>query len=98
MCPWTLAQPMRVKRALTTNLCRRANAFITPSSFEIHLGSSQLHCGTRTGIVMKRTLVAALVAGSLSAPIFALAAEGDQQASRTDRMQQWTADRETMLE
>jgi LTXXQ motif family protein len=47
---------------------------------------------------MKRTLVAALVAGSLSAPIFALAAEGDQQASRADRMQQWTADRETMLD
>src|ERR1700689_485896 len=46
---------------------------------------------------MKRTLVAALVAGSLSAPIFALAAQGDQQASRADRMTQWTADRETML-
>ena len=47
---------------------------------------------------MKRTLVAALVAGSLSAPIFALAAEGDQQASRAERMQQWAADRETMLD
>ena len=47
---------------------------------------------------MKRTLVAALVAGSLSAPIFALAAEGDQQASRAERMQQWTADRETVLD
>ena len=35
---------------------------------------------------MKSILVAALVAGSLSAPIFALAAEGDQQASRADRM------------
>jgi hypothetical protein len=46
---------------------------------------------------MKRTLVAALVACSLSAPIFALAAEGDQQAPRAERMQQWTADRETML-
>ena len=47
---------------------------------------------------MKRTLVAALVAGSLSAPIFALAAESDQQASRAKRMQQWAADRETMLD
>ena len=47
---------------------------------------------------MKRILAAALVASSLSAPIFALAAEGDQQASRADRMQQWTADRETMLD
>jgi LTXXQ motif family protein len=89
---------MLVKRALTTNLCRRANAFITPSSFEIHLGSRQLYCGTRKGIVMKRTLVAALVAGSLFAPIFALAAEGDQQASRAERMQHWEADRETVLD
>jgi LTXXQ motif family protein len=47
---------------------------------------------------MKRTLVAALIAGSLSAPVFALAAEGDQQASRADRMQQWAADRETVLD
>ena len=47
---------------------------------------------------MKRTLVAALVAGSISAPIFALAAEGDQQASRAERMQKWAADRETMLD
>jgi hypothetical protein len=47
---------------------------------------------------MKRILVAALVAGSLSAPTFALAAEGDQQASRAERMQQWAADRETMLD
>jgi hypothetical protein len=46
---------------------------------------------------MKRTLVAALVAGSLFAPIFALAAESDQQASRPERMKQWAADRETML-
>jgi hypothetical protein len=89
---------MHVKRALTTNLWRRANAFITPSSFEIHLGSSQLYRGTRTGIVIKHTLVAALVACSLSAPIFALAAEGDQQSSRGERMQQWAADRETMLD
>ena len=48
--------------------------------------------------MMKRILVAALVAGSLSAPTFALAAEGDQQASRAERMQQWAADRETMLD
>ena len=47
---------------------------------------------------MKRILVAALVASSLSAPIFALAAEGDQQASRAERMQQWAADRATMLD
>jgi LTXXQ motif family protein len=48
--------------------------------------------------MMKRTLVAALVAGSLFAPTFALAAEGDQQASRAERMQQWAADRATMLD
>jgi hypothetical protein len=48
--------------------------------------------------MMKRTLVAALVAGSLSTPIFALAAEGDQQALRAERMQHWAADRETMLD
>ncbi len=47
---------------------------------------------------MKRTLVAALIAGSLSAPTFALAAEGDQQASGAERMQQWAADRTTMLD
>jgi hypothetical protein len=47
---------------------------------------------------MKSLLVAALVAGSLSAPTFALAAEGDQQASRAERMQHWAADRETMLD
>jgi hypothetical protein len=47
---------------------------------------------------MKRILVAALVAGSLSAPTFALAAEGDQQASRAERMQQWAADHATMLD
>ena len=49
-------------------------------------------------MVMKRTIVAALVAGSLSAPTFALAAEGDQHASRAERMQHWAADRETMLD
>jgi hypothetical protein len=48
--------------------------------------------------MMKSLLVAALVASSLSAPIFALAAEGDQQAARTERMQQWAADRQTMLD
>jgi hypothetical protein len=52
---------------------------------------------TRTGM-MKRTLVAALVAGSLSAPIFAQAAEDNQQSSRAERMQRWAADRETMLD
>ena len=35
---------------------------------------------------------------SVSAPAFALAAEGDQQSSRGERMQQWAADRETMLD
>jgi hypothetical protein len=48
--------------------------------------------------MMKRILVAALVAGSLSAPIFALAAEDNQQSSRAERMLQWAADRETMLD
>ena len=47
---------------------------------------------------MKCTVVAALVVSSLSAPVVALAAEGDQQASRAERMQQWTADRETVLD
>jgi LTXXQ motif family protein len=47
---------------------------------------------------MKSLLVAAFVAGSLSAPTFALAAEGDQQASRAERMQHWAADRETVLD
>jgi zinc resistance-associated protein len=48
--------------------------------------------------MMKSILVAALVAGSLSAPTFALAAEADEQASRAERMQHWAADRETMLD
>ena len=48
--------------------------------------------------MMRSLLVAALIAGSLSAPTFALAAEGDQQASRAERMQHWAADRETMLD
>src|SRR5271154_3107674 len=47
---------------------------------------------------MKRTLVAALAAVFASAPIFALAAEGDQQSSHAQRMQQWAADRETVLD
>jgi hypothetical protein len=47
---------------------------------------------------MKRTVLAVLVAGFISAPVFALAAEGDQQTSRAERMQQWAADRETMLD
>ena len=33
-----------------------------------------------------------------AAPTFALAAEGDQQASRAERMQHWAADRETMVD
>jgi LTXXQ motif family protein len=48
--------------------------------------------------MMKRIIVAVLIAGSLFAPVFALAAEGDQPASRADRMQRWAADRETMLD
>jgi LTXXQ motif family protein len=48
--------------------------------------------------MMKSLIVAALVAVSLSAPTFALAAEGDQQASRAERMQHWAADRETMMD
>jgi hypothetical protein len=47
---------------------------------------------------MKRTLLAALFASFVSAPVLALAAEGDQQASRTERIQHWAADRETMLD
>ncbi len=47
---------------------------------------------------MKRTLLAALFVGFVSAPILTLAAEGDQHASRAERMQQWAADRETMLD
>jgi hypothetical protein len=48
--------------------------------------------------MMNHTLVAALVAGSISAPIFALAAEDNQQSSGAERMQHWAADRETMLD
>ena len=47
---------------------------------------------------MKRTLVAALVAGSICTPIAALAAEGDQQSSRAERMEHSAADQETVLD
>ena len=48
---------------------------------------------------MKRTVLAALfVVGFASPPVLAVAAEGDQQASRAERMQQWAADRETILD
>ena len=47
---------------------------------------------------MKRTLLVVLLAGFISAPVLAAAAEGDQQASGAERMQQWAADRETMLD
>ncbi len=47
---------------------------------------------------MKRTLLMALFVGFLSAPVLAVAAEGDQQAARAERMQQWAADREMMLD
>lgn len=48
--------------------------------------------------MIKRTVLAALLVGFVSAPVFALAAEGDQQASRAERMQHWAADRATMLD
>ena len=48
--------------------------------------------------MVKSLLVAAFVAGSLSAPTFALAAEGDHEAWRAERMRHWAADRETMLD
>ena len=47
---------------------------------------------------MNRTLVAALAAILVAAPVFAIAATGDQHASSAERMQQWAADRETMLD
>lgn len=47
---------------------------------------------------MKRTLLAALLVGFISAPVLAVAAESDQQAASAERMQQWAADRETMLD
>jgi hypothetical protein len=52
----------------------------------------------RQGIVMKRTLLAALFLSLISAPVVASAAESDQQPSRAERMQHWAADRETMLD
>jgi hypothetical protein len=55
--------------------------------------------GRGQGFVMKkRTLVVALAAVFVSAPVFALAEEGDQQSSHAARMQQWAADRETVLD
>ncbi len=48
--------------------------------------------------MIRRTLLAALAALTVAAPALALAAEGDQQSSRAERMQQWAADRETMLD
>jgi hypothetical protein len=47
---------------------------------------------------MRRTILAALFVGFVSAPVFALAADSDQQSSRAERMQHWAADRETMLD
>ena len=46
---------------------------------------------------MKRTFVAALATVFVATSAFAIAAEDNQQSSRAERMQQWTADRETML-
>jgi hypothetical protein len=48
--------------------------------------------------VMKRTLVAALATTFVATSAFAIAAEDNQQSSRAERMQHWTADRETMLD
>ena len=47
---------------------------------------------------MKRMLLAALFAGLVSAPVLAVAADGDHQASRAERMQRFAADRQTMLD
>jgi hypothetical protein len=47
---------------------------------------------------MRRSLLSALFVGFISAPVLGVAAEGDQQASRAERMQHWAADRETMLD
>jgi LTXXQ motif family protein len=47
---------------------------------------------------MKRSLLAALFMSFISAPVLAVAAEGDQQASRAERMQHWAAARETILD
>ena len=48
--------------------------------------------------MMKRTLAIALAAAFISAAPLAIAAENAQQASHADRMQQWTAERETILD
>jgi LTXXQ motif family protein len=48
--------------------------------------------------VMKRILVAALATTFVATSAFAIAAEDNQQSSRAERMQHWTADRETMLD
>jgi hypothetical protein len=50
------------------------------------------------GTVMKRILVAALATTFVATSAFAIAAEDNQQSSRAERMQHWTADRETMLD
>jgi Ni/Co efflux regulator RcnB len=47
---------------------------------------------------MKRILVAALATTFVATSAFAIAAEDNQQSSRAERMQHWTADRETMLD
>ena len=48
--------------------------------------------------MMKRTFVAALATVFVATSTFAIAAEDDRQSSRAERMQQWAADRETMLD
>jgi zinc resistance-associated protein len=50
------------------------------------------------GIVMKRTLVAAIAAAFVATSTFAIAADDNQQSSRAERMQHWAADRETVLD
>src|SRR3954451_6069280 len=47
---------------------------------------------------MRRTLLAALLTGLISAPGFAVAADSDHEASRSERMQRFAADRQTMLD
>lgn len=47
---------------------------------------------------MNRTVLAALLVSFVSAPAFAIAAEDGQRTSPAERMQQWAADRETMLD
>jgi hypothetical protein len=50
------------------------------------------------GTVMKRILVAALATTFVATSAFAIAAEDNQQSPGAERMQRWTADRETMLD